>query len=208
MKHNGTKRAFKYLIRRILFDKKYYSILESYSGNPIRKSEKAIKYFTADPTYSKYPLESGTFDLIASNAVLEHVKDVENFAIECNRLLSNDGYLYIIVHNYYSLSGGHNLNWAFPDTDPPKNIPAWDHLRENRYPTHVYLNKKTPGEYQEIFSKHLNIISFQSVGKDHEPGQKEGEKFLTPEIKNELKSFSDDLLLTRAYLLICKKSTS
>ena len=208
IKQNGTKRAFKYLIRSILFDKKYYSALESYSGIPVRKSKKEIKFFVTDPTLSQYPLISNTFDLIASNAVLEHVKDVENFAIECNRLLSNDGYLFIIVHNYYSLSGGHNLNWAFPDTDPPKNISAWDHLRKNQFPTHVYLNKKTPEEYYEIFSNHLNIILFQGVGKDNEPGQKEGKKYLTAKIREELKAYPEELLLTRSYLLICKKSIS
>ena len=205
MRYNGVKRALKLLIRTILFDKKYYSTIESYLGIPIKEYKNSINFLLADPTSSNYKLESGSFDLIASNAVLEHVTNVDNFAAECNRLLSDDGYLYIIVHNYFSLSGGHNLNWAFPDTDPPKNIPAWDHLRKNKYPTHVYLNKKTPEEYQEIFSKHLNIISFQGIGKDHEPGQKEGEKFLTPEIRNELKGYSDELLLTRAYLIICNK---
>jgi SAM-dependent methyltransferase len=208
LKVNGTKRAIKFFARRLFFDKKYYRILETSSNLPLRKSMRSIRFILADPTTSKYPLESGIFDLIASNAVLEHIKDVETFASECHRLLTAGGFLHLIVHNYYSLSGGHNLNWAFPDTDLPKHIPAWDHLRNNRFPTHVYLNKMKPDEYQEIFSKYFDIVLFQGVGKDHEAGQKEGERFLTTEIRNELRAYSEELLLTRAYLLICRKSTS
>jgi len=134
VQHNGFKRAVKSALRRLIFDKGYYDALERAAGKPLRSFQSRITFVVADPEDAHYPLSSDSFDLIVSNAVVEHVADVPRFAGEIWRLLTAGGYFYAIIHNFYSLSGGHNLEWAFPDEHPSRKVPPWDHLRENRFP--------------------------------------------------------------------------
>jgi SAM-dependent methyltransferase len=203
---NGIKRAVKSAFRRVMFDRQYYHVLEDSSGMPPRLHQTEINFVVADPTSSTYPLPSTSFDLISSNAVLEHVEDIDQVAAESARLLSPGGYLYSIIHNFYSLSGGHNPAWAFPDDNPPSGVPAWDHLRENRFPAWLYLNRYKPEQFRDAFSKHMQVIRFEGVGIDHDAGKLEGERYLTPEIRAELQAYPRDLLLTRSWCIICKKA--
>ena len=131
--------------------------------------------------------------------------DVPKFAAEVARLLHSGGYFYAIIHNFYSLSGGHNLEWAFPDESPSSNVPPSDNLRENRFPAWTYLNHWRPEQFKEAFAKHLQILRFQGVGINHDPGEPEGERFLTKEIATQLASYPKDLLITRSWCMICKK---
>jgi hypothetical protein len=133
------------------------------------------------------------------------VDDVPKFAKEVERLLESGGYFYGIIHNYFSLSGGHNLDWAFADENPPADVPPWDHLRENRFPTWAFINRLKPEQYKDAFTEHLEVVSFEGVGINHDIGELEGERFLTPEIEAELKEYPRDLLLTRAWRIVCKK---
>ncbi len=205
-RHNGLKRAAKSLTRRVLWDASFYRALEAAAGKPLRACASNINFVVADPTVGSYPLPSCSFDLIASNAVLEHVEDVPRFASEVARLLDAGGYFYAIIHNYYSLSGGHNLEWAFPDQRQPKNVPPWDHLRQNLFPAWVYLNRYLPEQFNDVFAGQLELLSFEGVGIDHELRQPEGEGLLTPAIAAELKSYPRDLLITRAWRIIARKA--
>ncbi len=123
--HDGVKPAAKLMIRRVFFGSRYYGALEGAAGKQLRAHRSEIAFSTADPAGGEYPLPSGSFDLIASNAVLEHVPDVPKFAREVKRLLVPGGYFYAIIHNFYSLSGGHSPEWAYPDTDPSDNSTCW-----------------------------------------------------------------------------------
>ena len=205
-KHNGLKRACKSFVRRLLFDQRYYKYLEKAAAKPLRDYEANINFVMSDPASNNYPLPEASFDLIVSNAVIEHVEDVSQVASEICRLLRKEGIFHGIIHNYYSLSGGHNLKWAFPDENPARNAPPWDHLRENRFPNRVPLNRLRPEEYQKSFSDYLDILLFEGRDINHDPGNFEGEKFLTPDIEKELHEYSIDLLLTRSFCIICKKS--
>jgi SAM-dependent methyltransferase len=205
VKYNGIKRALKSLVRRVFWDDKYYQALEASAGKPLRPYQRNINFIVADPISANYPLPDASFALIASNAVLEHVDDVPKFAKEVERLLESGGYFYGIIHNYFSLSGGHNLDWAFADEKPPADVPPWDHLRENRFPTWAFINRLKPEQYKDAFTEHLEVVSFEGVGINHDIGELEGERFLTPEIEAELKEYPRDLLLTRAWRIVCKK---
>ncbi|MFX0197231.1 MAG: methyltransferase domain-containing protein [Candidatus Hodarchaeota archaeon] len=207
-KYNNFKRAVKSTFRRILFDRRYYKALELYAGKPVYSFSPRIKFVTADQKKSNYPLPSGTFDLIVSNAVLEHVSDVSGFASEVRRLLRQGGYFYGYIHNFYSISGGHNLEWAFPDENPSEKVPPWDHLRGNKYPAHVYLNQYRPEQFQQAFAKHLRIRLFEERDINHDSNGKEGVRFLTGQVARELTEYPRRLLLTRAYCLICQKTPS
>jgi SAM-dependent methyltransferase len=205
IKHNGFKRAVKSLLRRALYDNDYFQALEISANKSLRSHISEIRFIVSDPTSGNYPLLPNSFDLIASNAVLEHVADVPQFAAEVARLLTGGGFFYAIIHNFYSLSGGHNLEWAFPDERPARNVPPWDHLRENRFPTWTFLNRWKPDRFKEAFSKDLQILRFEPVGINHDPDEPEGQSFLTTDIAAELISYPRDLLLTRSWCMICKK---
>ena len=205
-KYNGLKRAFKSILRRIFFDDKYYRTLEKTYGNPLLNNKNKIEFVVADPKNVKYLLPSESFDLIFTNAVIEHVKNISLFASEILRLLRIGGYFYGIIHNFYSLSGGHNLEWAFPDEQPSQRVPPWDHLRQNYYPSWAPLNKLKPEKYENAFSKHMDILLFEGKDINHDLGKFEGEKFLTPDIEEELHKYPRDLLLIRSFCIICKKN--
>lgn len=205
LKHSGLKRAAKSSIRRTLFDKKYYRALDFSAQRSISSFADNIQYVTEDPTNSNYSLPSETFDLIASNAVLEHVSDLSAFVAEIQRLLRPNGYFYGYIHNFFSISGGHNLEWAFPDDNPSKTIPPWDHLRANNFPTHVFLNQYTPNQFKNEFAQCLEILLFEARDINHDSGGKEGVRFLKGQVAEELHKYPRDLLLTRAYCIICRK---
>jgi len=205
-RHNGVKRATKSIIRRLLFDKKYYNSLESYAERDLRGISSRIEFVVTDPHGNSYPLPLSHFGLIVSNAVLEHVKDIPGFVSEIHRLLRRGGIFYAIIHNFYSLSGGHRMEWAYPDEQPSTTVPPWDHLRENKFPTFVYLNRLKPDEYLGSFKKYFKILLFEPRNINHDKGGYEGEQFLTPEVEEELKEYSRELLLTRSYCIICQKS--
>jgi SAM-dependent methyltransferase len=202
--HNGVKRAIKSMLRRALWDRGYYRELEIIAAKPLCSFQSKIDFIVSDPTSANYPLPTNSFDLIGSNAVLEHVADVSKFSAEVARLLDSAGYFYAIIHNYYSLSGGHNLEWAFPDEYPSSKVPPWDHLRQNRFPAWTYLNRWTPEQFREAFAENFQVLHFESVGINHDSGELEGERFLTTEIAAELGAYPRDLLLTRAWCLICR----
>lgn len=202
---NGMKRAAKSVVRKILFDRLYLKELERSAGIKLSSSIRTINFVLGDPVAAQYPLPSGKYDLICSNAVLEHVADVKNYFAEVSRLLKKNGLFYGFIHNYYSISGGHNLDCAFPDTAPSPKVAPWDHLRANQYPTHIYLNKLTPLSYKAAVEGSLELLLFEGRDINHNEGGLEGERFLTPEVQAELAQYPRELLLTRSYCIICRK---
>lgn len=205
VKHNSIKRAAKSAVRRVLWDDAYYHALENSAGRPLRRFQPRIEFIVADPTNVSYPLPSDSFDLIASCSVLEHVKDIPQFSAQVARLLDWGGFFHAIIHNFFSLSGGHNLEWAFPDESPSANVPPWDHLRKNHFPSWVYLNCHQPEQFRDAFAKDLRVLHFEGIGINHDAGELEGERLLTAELAAELKQYPRDLLLTRSWCMICRK---
>jgi SAM-dependent methyltransferase len=203
---NGIKRAAKSVMRKALFDKMYLKQMEASAGMDLSPFIPKINFILADPTAADYPLPSDKYDLIASNAVLEHVDNVKKYFVEVSRLLKKGGLSYGHIHSYYSISGGHNLECAFPDTSPSSRVAPWDHLRSNQYPTHIYLNKLKPEDYKAAAAASLEVLLFEGRDINHNSGGLEGEKFLTPEVQIELPQYPRELLLTRSYCIICRKS--
>ena len=205
LKSNGLKRTAKSAVRRVLFDERYYRILEDAASRPVLEHSSRVRFVLADPTELSYPLKAESFDLIASNSVLEHVRDLERYVKEAARLLAPGGFFHAIIHNFYSVSGGHNMEWAFPDVRLSKHVPPWDHLREERFPAFVYLNRLKPEDYRAAFERAMEVVLFESRDAKHDPGGREGESLLTPAIARELAGFPRELLLTRAWCLIARK---
>ena len=205
LKANGVKRAAKSAVRKALFDELYFKQLEDSAGIDLTPFVSKINFVLADPKAANYPIPADKYDLIVSNAVLEHVYDVAKYFREAGRVLKRGGLIYGLIHNYYSISGGHNLEWAFPDTKPSPGVQPWDHLRSNQFPTHTYLNKLRPEEYEAAAAASLEVLLFESRDINHNAGGLEGERFLTPEVQAELSGFPRELLLARSFCIICRK---
>jgi SAM-dependent methyltransferase len=70
------------------------------------------------------PFASGTFDLVLSHAVIEHVPDALRYLQECRRVMKPDGRLYLSTAPYLSFAGAHlprllvplPLHWMFGRT--------------------------------------------------------------------------------------------
>ncbi len=53
------------------------------------------------------PFTSGSFDLVLSHAVIEHVADAPLYLRECARVLAPGGYMYLSTSPYLSFAGAH-----------------------------------------------------------------------------------------------------
>lgn len=203
--HDGPRVASKTLLRRVVFDRAYFGALERAAGRRLRHLSRGIRFVVADGADAAYPLPGDSFELIAAIAVVEHLHDVAAFAREVRRLLVPGGLFYAIIHNYYSLSGGHSPDWAYPDERPSERVPAWDHLRERRFVPSVYLNKLRPDQYRAALADELSVLAFEGRGIDHRSERPEGERFLTEDVARELGSYPRELLLTRSWCAICAR---
>jgi len=194
---NGIERALKSLARHILFDKSFFLELSKEYGKPITFDD--IDTRIMDITSMTF--DSASFDFVFFTFVFEHINDVPAAVKEANRVLSTSGIGVHTIHLFPSLSGGHCLKWAFPDQSPSTRVLPWDHLRDNKYPANVYLNKSTINQYRDIFRSYTNIVKEQTTI--------EGEKLLTKEIESELRSkgYTREDLLTSTITFIVKKRT-
>ncbi len=55
-------------------------------------------------TEAPFPFPDGSFDAVISLATIEHLLHVDHFLCEINRILSDDGYLYLSTPNYAGLA--------------------------------------------------------------------------------------------------------
>ncbi len=195
VKLNGVERALKSLARHLLFDKEFFLKLSEEYGKPLVFENIDVRIVDA----KSMMFESSSFDLIFSTAVFEHIDDVLGAVKEVDRVLKPSGIGMISIHLFPSMSGGHCLEWIFPDRFSSSKIPPWDHLRDNKYSPNTYLNKLTINQYRDIFRSCTNVIEEETV--------KEGEKFLSKELELELgkKGYSKEDLLTRAVTFFIKK---
>jgi 2-polyprenyl-3-methyl-5-hydroxy-6-metoxy-1,4-benzoquinol methylase len=60
--------------------------------------------FDLDNDEQPFPFSDGHFDAVISLATIEHLLHVDHFLSEINRILNNDGYLYLSAPNYAALA--------------------------------------------------------------------------------------------------------
>lgn len=184
----------------------YYRRLRKLSGLNLDFEDQDLVAYDG----TRLPFAGGTFDIVCSNAVLEHVSDLGGVAKELNRVTKENGLNYHLWHNYYALSGGHvraHLARSHP----------WGHLlgdhEVERYLqlSGTFLNKLRPEEIVEILSESFDPLSVVQVDAEHRKKDSdsgfryEGEDLLTPEIEKELSKYPRETLLTRGYLFIGRK---
>lgn len=89
------------------------------------------------------PFPSGTFDLVLSHAVIEHVADAPLYLRECARVLAPGGHVYLSTAPYLSFAGAHL---------PRLKIPVPLHLLAGRrvaFSTFRFLARHAPWTLKE-----------------------------------------------------------
>ncbi len=186
-RRNGIERTVKTVGRQILFDRSFYAHMEHLMNRELRWDGLDLRTMDA----RELELEDDSVSFIFSTAVFEHISDVEAATAEMRRVLRADGMAYIRVHLFPSLSGGHALDWADANEDSPPTtpVPPWDHLRERQFPPHVYLNEMRASEFLEIFGRHFRVLDETYIT--------EGQRMLTPQIREELSDWPEEDLMRR-----------
>ncbi len=100
-----------------------------------------------------------------------HIDDSPGAVRELNRVLKPGGIAVITPHLFASLSGGHNLEWLWPDERGSDKVEPWDHLRENRHPANAFMNELKLSEYRAAFREIMEVVQEQLTV--------EGESYLT-----------------------------
>jgi SAM-dependent methyltransferase len=162
----------------------------------------AIDDTLACANVNRLPFAANTFEMVTSIAAFEHFLNMPMVVAELVRILRPGGIGWVLIHVFTSPSGGHNVALSeVPLRHLPKGIDAWDHLRSRRLPFHVPLNEWRIDQYLAEFSKHFEILK-------HYCAMREGEEFLTPEIRQELSSYTQDELTCGAYVIVARKPGS
>lgn len=155
------------------------------------------------------PFSDETFDVVCSNAVLEHVNpnDFAKLSHEISRITRPLGISYHLWHNYYSLSGAHvpdEIALAHP----------WGHLLGDQQVANwlhysgTYLNRMLPEEIIKFLSCDFRRVAVHSVDKSHNKSENvseftyEGEALFTKELESKLTNYPRNTLLTRSFLFI------
>jgi SAM-dependent methyltransferase len=150
---------------------------------------------------STLPFPDSAFDLVTSIAAFEHFLDVPTVIAELHRVVRPGGIIWICIHLFTSLSGGHNLSLAeVPLRSVPEGVDPWDHLRQRRLPISVPLNEWRKDRYLEEIANHFEIL-------DHYCATQEGEHLLTPEIERELADYSQEELTCCSYVILARRIT-
>jgi SAM-dependent methyltransferase len=199
---NGPERALKSAVRYFVVDRPQYRAMrdELIARKRLAPDTSFWGDFAnrltvrngADPTFWA---DAGKFDLIYSVDVFEHVPrpELEAVASQMAGALRPGGVALIRPDLFTGISGSHRPEWykeTLGDKTKQRIAPAWDHLRQNRYPANSYLNKLRLADYEAIFARHLVIAEKKPI--DYGLGR----EFLTPEVRDELADYGDDELLT------------
>jgi len=145
------------------------------------------------------PIPDGTFDLVTSVAAFEHFLEPAKVIAELKRVTKPGAVLWIAIHPFPSLSGGHNVSCRMGTLDSlPRGFQPWDHLRKRQHKLTVPLNEWRPQQYIDEFKKYFEVLNVAFEGP-------EGEKFLTQEIAAELKDYSRQELLNPGLVLTMKR---
>jgi SAM-dependent methyltransferase len=199
-KTNGIERAVKSAVRYLVVDRRHYRAMRDTLVE--RKNLKPTDPFwgdfpsrlsvqnAADPAFWT---AAGKFDFVYSVDVFEHIPkpQVEAIVKAMAGALNPNGVALIRPDLFTGISGSHRPEWYKEKLGEKflRKAEPWDHLRRNRYPANSYLNRMRLAEYDEIFAAHLTITERNPI--DYGLGR----EYLTPEVRAELKDFSEDELL-------------
>ncbi len=86
-----------------------------------------------------------------------------------------------------------------PDVDRRlRRSEPWEHLRRKRFRANVYLNELMRADYRRLFSQHFEIVEERVTKPDL------GREYLSPEVAEELKRYSDEELFSNGVLFVLR----
>ena len=124
------------------------------------RSLRNLHFALADGMYLPFP--SGSFDLVLSHAVIEHVADAPLYLRECARVLAPGGRMYLSTAPYLSFAGAHL---------PRLRIPVPLHLLAGRrvaFATFQLLAKHAPWTLKEPANENSFIKAARRGEKKHD----------------------------------------
>ena len=124
------------------------------------RSLRNLHFALADGMYLPFP--SGSFDLILSHAVIEHVADAPLYLRECARVLAPGGRMYLSTAPYLSFAGAHL---------PRLRIPVPLHLLAGRriaFATFQLLARHAPWTLKEPANENSFIKAARRGEKKHD----------------------------------------
>ncbi len=180
--------------------RRYYARLSARSHALLRHADVNLASYGGEHV----PYGDEMFDVVMSNAVLQHIMNLNVFFAESARIIKTGGLAYHVLHNYCSFSGSLFSEW-YCEQHP------WGHLRGIYRTNPRHLNGERIGAVAELFSRWFDVENIIPISKDHskkdvdESFTYEGEEHLTPALKEELLQYPEEELLTRSYLIIGRK---
>lgn len=200
---NGTNRwsSMKGGMEKWLYYAAYYHHLRSISRR--RVPPRGCSLFSYDGT--RLPFGDQSFDLLVSNAVLEHVLDMRVLVDECWRVLDDGGCVDMWWHNFFSMSGSHmpvHVRGRLP----------WGHLTGQLEVRRRDLNRMAPADVVSAFGRRFQILQVIRTDGRHRPAadpqfRSEGTGLLTDDLRNCL-GVSDEVLTTTGYVVQAQKTAS
>jgi SAM-dependent methyltransferase len=155
---------------------------------------------------AKMSFADGSFDVVFSRAVFEHIADPKEVLREVARILRPGGVFYCLLHLYTSDSGCHDVRIF---GDHRGNLPLWSHLREEhrqKVIENTFLNKLRLSEWRDICASVLSGANVQALMDDMTPNRASD----LAEIRKdgELTCYSDEELLTVTVKVIWQRDPS
>lgn len=193
----GPQRAVKTALNEALLRHRFNAQLEERLGRPLRPPRGQL--FAAGAEHIPLPDES--VDAVFSDDVYEHLPDVDAATAEAARVLKPGGIALIRIHPFTAFSGGHHPASIHHGQRRELTIPPWDHLRQRRHPSGVYLNELRERDYRRILRTYFETLRWERLGP-------EGEEHLTDAILQELPDYDRDELLVGKIVFLGRKPAS
>ena len=211
---NGFERLLKSLVRFFSFDliwrRRLRKELQRRGCKLVLPTKRLLVQDAATVNLPKF-----SFDLIVSESVFEHipVSSLKPLMAKMACLLKPTGLALIRPDIFTGISGGHlqELFRVYAGThqrksrghpeksgERPRRCEPWEHLRKKRFRANVYLNELMRTDYRRLFSEYFEIIEERVTNPNL------GREFLTPEVAEELKDYSDDELFSNGVLFVLR----
>ncbi len=219
-RRNGLERLLKSVIRFVAFDLMWRRNLRRELQRRGRKLVLPTNRLLVQDA-ATIDLPRFAFDLIISESVFEHipVSSLKPLMAKMKYLLKPTGLALIRPDIFTGISGGHLVEWFRVDTRAQrKNLYShlqegpelgvqlrrsepWEHLRKKRFRANVYLNELMRADYRRLFSEHFEILEERVTKPDL------GREYLSAEVAEELKGYTDDELFSNGVLFVLRPKT-
>lgn len=193
----GLQRAAKTLANDLLMRRRFDGALSEAAGVEAEALARAeVGRFRGGA--ERLPLEDASVDLVVSDNVFEHLPDVRAVTNEIARVLRPGGVACITIHPFTAFSGGHHPATIHHGDGPfVPTIPPWDHLRAERFPSGVFLNRVRIRDYRAILASRLETRAWDE--------RQEGAAWLTDDVLADVPGYARAELLVGKIAFVGKK---